>query len=232
VAQPQNAVTEVAEAPDVLDCIKRARKEAGEDDAEFIRRLNECFVTKRSAMRSGILVMGAVTDRTPKAKQLLSDPRFLANARELANRTQGGTRVIGGRPVAKGQFLDCVAVGNDQQWACTGTLIAPNVVVTAGHCAKYGTRVFFGNDVTKPGKIVTVKERVPHPEYHKGENKSDLMLLLLDEQVQNIAPRRLATTAEIDASSASATPIPAAASATGSSGKSTCLSRPPLAWAS
>jgi len=199
VAQPVNAVAEIPERPDVLDCIKRARKDAGEDDVEFIRLLNDCYVTKRSAMRGRIAVIAATADRSPKAKQILSDSRFLANAAELARRTQGGVRVIGGRPVAKGQFLDCVAVGNDHQWGCTGTLIAPNVVVTAGHCATFATRVFFGNDVTKQGKITAVKKSVPHPEYRTGKSKSDLMVLLLDERVENIESRPLATTEVIDA---------------------------------
>ena len=199
VAQLVNTAADVAERPDVLDCIKRARQDARDDDVEFIRLLNECYVTKRSTTRGGIAIRAAATDRTPKAKQILSDPRFLANARELASRTQGGERVIGGRPVAKGQFLDCVAVGNNHQWGCTGTLTAPDVVVTAGHCAAFATRVFFGNDVTKQGKIVSVKKFVPHPEYTAGKSRSDLMVLLLEERVENIASRPLAKTEEIDA---------------------------------
>ena len=66
----------------------------------------------------------------------------------------GRDRVIGGTHVPKKDFLDCVAVGNDTEWGCTGTLIAPDVVVSAGHCSNYATRVFFGSDVSKPGRIV------------------------------------------------------------------------------
>jgi secreted trypsin-like serine protease len=105
---------------------------------------------------------------------------------------------VGGTPVKAGQFLDCVAVGNDQQWGCTGTLIAANVVVTAGHCADFATRVYFGLDVTKPGTVVRVKKRVRHPKYHQGKH-NDLMVLILDQAVAQIAPRALATGKTIDA---------------------------------
>ena len=44
VAQLVNTAADVAERPDVLDCIKRARQDARDDDVEFIRLLNECCV--------------------------------------------------------------------------------------------------------------------------------------------------------------------------------------------
>lgn len=188
------------EQEDILACIARAQEKAGGDDAEFIRLLNECYVRgQRAAMRTrSTIAIRAAGDRSPKAKQLLHDPRYLQNARELARRTQGGTRVIGGRPVPKGQFLDCVAVGNEQQWGCTGTLIAPDVVVTAGHCAEYATRVFFGGDVAKQGKVVGIRQCVPHPKYRTGEAQNDLMVLLLSKRVENIEPRMLANKEQID----------------------------------
>lgn len=98
----------------------------------------------------------------------------------------------------KNGFLDCVAVGNDVEWGCTGTLIAPDVVVTAGHCASFATRVYFGSDVSKPGKIVKVRQRVRHPQYRQGGKQNDLMVLLLATRVENIAPRAIATKAMID----------------------------------
>src|SRR5262245_45538780 len=41
--------------------------------------------------------------------------------------------VIGGTPVKPGEWPDAVAVLS-RDAACTGTLIAPDVVLTAGHC--------------------------------------------------------------------------------------------------
>lgn len=192
------------EQQQIRDCIARAEKRAGDDDQAFVRYLNECYATTQRAgtrARGGALSMrsaGAARDRSPRAQQLANDPRYLHNARELARRTQGGTRVIGGMRVPKGEFLDCVAVGNDNQWGCTGTLLAPDVVVTAGHCSSFATRVFFGGDVSKTGKIVRVRERIRHPEYRQGGKQNDLMVLLLADRVENVEPRKLAPKALID----------------------------------
>lgn len=186
----------------ILDCLARAEKNA-RDDAEFVRLLNECYAAKTRAalrLRGGVPLRaaGAPRDRSPRAQQLLHDPRYLRNARELARRAQGGTRVVGGTRVPRHGFLDCVAVGNDADWGCTGTLIAADVVVTAGHCASFATRVFFGGDVSKPGKIVAVRERVRHPQYRQGGKQNDLMILLLASRVDNIPPRPIAARSVID----------------------------------
>ena len=95
------------------------------------------------------------------------------------------------------EFLDCVAVGSDVEWGCSGTLIGPNVVLTAGHCADFATRVFFGNDVKKVGKVVAVKQRVRHPKYRQGQH-NDLMILILQESVQTVQPRKMASKTLID----------------------------------
>src|SRR5204862_339382 len=112
-------------------------------------------------------------------------------------RTLGGDRIIGGTTVAAGQFLDCVAVGSDSHWGCTGTLITPTVVLTAGHCASVATRVYVGGDVTRPGLVVNVKKRVRHPKYHVGKH-NDLLVLILATHVQGVDPRPLARKTVID----------------------------------
>ncbi|MDQ6680520.1 MAG: trypsin-like serine protease [Pseudomonadota bacterium] len=94
-------------------------------------------------------------------------------------------------------FLDCVAVGSDGQWGCTGTLIAPKVVLTAGHCADFATRIFIGSDVTQPGTVIKVRRRVRHPQYHQGKH-NDLMVLILEKNAEGVAPRAFARRALID----------------------------------
>ena len=178
--------------------IEYANKYAGEDDAAFVRALNLHFhQSLQKANRDRGVSPVASAEQPTRSFRIYEDPRYLANARELARRTLGGLRVIGGAPVKQGEFLDCVAVGSDNQWGCTGTLIAANVVVTAGHCADFATRVFFGNDVTKPGKVVRVKKRVRHPKYRQGKH-NDLMVLLLEQKVESVKPRKLAAKVLID----------------------------------
>lgn len=175
--------------------IERAERAAGDDDEKFVRVLTQEMLAGGRKSGSTRAVMAAATPT--KSFHIYNDPRYLANARELARRTLGGVRVLGGEKVKKGDFLDCVAVGSDDRWCCTGTLIADDVVLTAGHCVDFATRVFFGTDVSKAGKIVDVKKRVRHPKYHKGQ-RNDLMVLLLAEKVTTVAPRKLASKAVLD----------------------------------
>src|SRR5205823_4376779 len=90
------------------------------------------------------------------ADSIFADPVFLANAQKLIPDRQ---RIIGGIPTSS--FPECVAIGSDTSWCCTGTLVAPNVVVSAGHCAAgdCASRVFIGADVSKPraGTVIAVK---------------------------------------------------------------------------
>jgi secreted trypsin-like serine protease len=193
------------------DAIRYAEEKAGDDDAAFVRLLNERMARTRAG--SGQRAVSARThtgtgqkrviplvpvNAAAKSFRIFEDPRYLANARALARRTRGGFRVIGGQAVPRGEFLDCVAVGSDQQWGCTGTLIAPDVVVTAGHCASFATRIFIGRDVLQAGKIVSVRKRIRHPQYHRSKHH-DLMVLLLDEKVTGVKPRRFADARLIDA---------------------------------
>jgi secreted trypsin-like serine protease len=181
----------------VRAAVEYAQKWANEDDEAFIRALNGHFENSfREATRS----QGELRVVTPKSVRrsfhLYKDKRYLRNARKLAKRTLGGTRILGGRPVKPNEFVDCVAVGSDTDWACTGTLIGPNVVLTAGHCAEFATRVFFGHDVAMSGKTVAVKKRVRHPKYRRGK-QNDVMVLLLEESV-TVEPCELAPKPLID----------------------------------
>ncbi len=193
-----------AERPEVLLAIESAHRAAGRDDAAFLRLLTE-HVQQRGTGGGLRSIAPSPGRRLPvinaggpaRSFEIFKDPRYLKNARTLALRIQGGLRVIGGQVVAPTEFLDCVAVGSDDVWGCTGTLIGPNVVVTAGHCADYATRVFFGTNVKKAGRIVHVKKRVRHPRYHTSANH-DLMVLVLAEAVP-IEPRPLARKTQIDA---------------------------------
>jgi secreted trypsin-like serine protease len=182
----------------IREAIEYAEKYAAADDEAYIRALNEAY---RGAADTGMRHTSPLrvlpADAPDMSFQIYKDPRYLQNARELARRALGGIRVIGGKPVREGEFLDCVAVGSDAQWACSGTLVGPNVVLTAGHCAAFATRVFFGNDVTKSGKVVAVRQRVPHPKYRQGKH-NDLMVLLLQERVTTVQPRKMASKSLID----------------------------------
>ena len=85
-------------------------------------------------------------------------------AAQIIPPTAADVEIVGGAATA--EFPDCCAVGNADGYFCTGTLIAPNLVVTADHCQNV-TRVFLkGNNVLAPqgGEVINVIAQHTHPE--------------------------------------------------------------------
>lgn len=103
--------------------------------------------------------------------------------------------VIGGAASPAGKWPDTVAVMWDGQQGCTGTLVAPNVVVTAGHCV-------YGNDppngvlvgasaLSRPqeGQMLTVMKALEYPD---SDRTVDAGILILT-QPATTAPRAIAS---------------------------------------
>lgn len=98
--------------------------------------------------------------------------------------------VVGGSSVPHGKWPDVVAVlGRDA--ACTGTLIAPDVVLTAGHCIEINPvevivdTIDFGNP---GGDTIKVKSARAYPDW---EHSYDVGVVILDH-VARPAPRAIA----------------------------------------
>jgi len=122
-------------------------------------------------------------------ESIYSDPIFLENAKRLISDRE---RVVGGIPTL--EYQDCVAIGSPDQWCCTGTLVSPNVVLTAGHCfGPCSSRVFIGPDVAKPedGKVIDVAKAYQHPDYNSNPVGNDLTVLILTEHA-TVTPRAIA----------------------------------------
>jgi secreted trypsin-like serine protease len=131
----------------------------------------------------------------PALDSVLFDPVFLENMKHLIRKRD---RVVGGIPTS--EYPDCVAVGSPDQWCCSGTLVAPNVVVTAGHCHADGcaSRVLVGDDVDSPNAhVIQVQEAVRHPQYTRPL-ANDLTVLVLAEDA-SAEPRALAEEGMLEA---------------------------------
>ena len=124
----------------------------------------------------------------------------------LASNRKNKLRIFGGAPVPSGEKMHCVAVGQNNQFCCTGTLIAPRVVVTAAHCFDLGCigstgQVYFGLNSNTPSTGTVVGcTCIPHPNYNAVTNENDIAILILDSPVP-FEPCPIATSAQIDQAS-------------------------------
>src|SRR5262249_40908963 len=114
--------------------------------------------------------------------------------------------IIGGTPTTAQDFPDCVAIGSPSRFCCTGTLIGPNVVLTAGHCiaGRCASRIHVGPNANRPDpkKIYTVKTAVIHSGFNPFTFPNDTALLILAKDVVGVTPRKMAPGSDIDNASA------------------------------
>ncbi|WP_426326777.1 S1 family peptidase [Pedobacter sp. R-06] len=147
---------------------------------------------------------------TALAKVLLEMQEKSSGFQESA---QGGAMleklnwIIGGKEVPEGVYPECCLVGYRQgssfHWTCTGILIAPNAVLTAGHCfvpgaiyevALKATRI----DSLSKAERIGVKKAVLHPGYNVNTHFNDLTVLMLDHVAKTV-PIELASRTELNA---------------------------------
>lgn len=216
-------MTESEREERISRALAHADAAAGQDVARFIQEFRAKFFAEqrqesrtRSAVRT-VRSLSTTRSAPPPSpirlatvrteSEMAQDPRYVKNFRALMLRKASAKRIIGGVSVGHSDFPDCVAVGSDERWYCSGTLITPDAILTAGHCncskeKAIPTRVFFGSNVKSEGKTVSVWEAIRHSGY-KARRRSvsnDMMVLLLEEKVHpKVAlPRPLASTQLID----------------------------------
>lgn len=129
----------------------------------------------------------AIEDALGQLQYELPEPA--AAAPNIEPPTEPGVEILGGTETT--DFPDCCALGDDTEWYCSGTLIAPNVVVTAKHCMQV-TRVFLrGGNVANPAdaEIVPVAGEFAHPEL-------DLRVLMLAHPAET-TPRRIGNASQL-----------------------------------
>jgi V8-like Glu-specific endopeptidase len=86
------------------------------------------------------------------------------------------------------------AIIEDGEWSCTGSLIAPTVVLTAAHCLPKSTKAkdltyFLGIDSNAPatGKTVAVKSIHTHPDNDPNAfDTADVGILVLKEAIHDV----------------------------------------------
>src|SRR5262245_61843655 len=117
----------------------------------------------------------------------------------VAPPTPTATPVIGGSNAPPGKWPDAAAVydgsGPVDQQVCSGTLIAPTVAITAGHCNESGIvidNILVGtNSLANPGlgEMLPVARRI---EYPSSQTSEDVTVLVL-ARPSRFAPRAIAS---------------------------------------
>jgi secreted trypsin-like serine protease len=121
--------------------------------------------------------------------------------------------VVGGKPVPEGQLKSVANISIAGAAGCTGTLIAPTWVMTAGHCGSATGALGFPSQVTFPASAYTVVLNSVYADGRGGETHgvkrivlaedygveggagSDISLLELDSG-SKVAPMKIAAVAE------------------------------------
>lgn len=103
----------------------------------------------------------------------------------------GAAPVVGGEPVGDGVWPDTAALFTiGGQFACSGVLVAPDLVLTAGHCGYGIGRVVVGTaDHASGGETRNVVDNLVHEDYLQT---LDAAVLRLDVPVTDVPPRVLA----------------------------------------
>jgi hypothetical protein len=96
--------------------------------------------------------------------------------------------ILGGTPVEPGEWPDAVVLFGEDGDLCTGTLIDPEWVLTAGHCARLVRAVVGTNDHASGGRTVAITEQITHPDHR---DRFDVSLVRLAEPVLDVAVRPL-----------------------------------------
>jgi len=144
------------------------------------------------------------------ARQLGDDGDPRMRAQRAAQSRKVLTRITGGVEVPEGKYPDCALVGHRNRngsvdWFCTGALIHPRVVLTAGHCMDPGGGIVPNIvalscvDMTRlsHAELVSAKTCVRHPAYGSSIG-NDISVIVLRKDAVTPAVKR-ATAHELGA---------------------------------
>lgn len=116
---------------------------------------------------------------------------ILLAALGLAGNVHAATpRIVGGTaaPNHAYPFMAAIEYQSDGFQFCGGTLVAPNKVLTAGHCVETAepiqVRLGTNNKSVDSGQVVKVVKQVPHPKFDGNTLDYDVAVFTLESDVK------------------------------------------------
>lgn len=140
----------------------------------------------RTSVAARVLATLGVLGLAPAAASARPDTH------RAVDRGSSAARVVGGTPVAEGNWKDAAAVyASGEDLVCTGVLVAPDVVLTAGHCADHDiTHVkLSASDLDDAGEMIDVTQAISYGAYWATY---DIAILMLASE-STVEPRVIAT---------------------------------------
>jgi trypsin len=115
--------------------------------------------------------------------------------------SRGGGRIVGGTNAARDEFPHQIILtrGVGGSLMCGGSLVAPNRVITAGHCcdgqsaSRLGVVVgaYIRNNADESEKDIAVSKLILHEDYNSNTINNDICMLWLEEEA-NFADANIA----------------------------------------
>ncbi|KAG9414422.1 hypothetical protein AC1031_022044 [Aphanomyces cochlioides] len=108
--------------------------------------------------------------------------------------TNDSIEIVGGKEAAVGKhrYLAGLKELPNATSSCGGSLIAPNVILTAAHCtgnglsyAVVGSHYLSGSS---DGELVKVTKEIKHPKNNEVTNSNDVAIFLLERSITTIEP--------------------------------------------
>jgi secreted trypsin-like serine protease len=162
---------------------------------DYRRRALEIAITSPATPRALVVIPSAT-----KRVSVDDDSRFRANTLQMVRQTTSGAqpRIFGGTIVVASRYPDAVSIQGPGGY-CTGTLIAPNVVLTAAHCqcGNVNKTVAIGVNLQTPDQVISVVRGIAMNDCTDSLRGKDVALLFLEKAPTNVPPRVLAKAASI-----------------------------------
>jgi trypsin len=102
---------------------------------------------------------------------------------ENDSRIRPEPRIIGGRPANTGNYHFHVSLEDRIGHFCGGTLISPDIVLTAAHCGggSYDVVINRPNQNSNGGQTIGKKREITHPQYNPRTTDNDFNIVVLDK---------------------------------------------------